>query len=160
MKRCFSRDITNTRKYPSPIWINGEPPEFILNKYCKNLSKNDAQNMVKASRQGKWKRLATPAQHQAHVAWTPPHIYSPVPPSTSTSTPAPPQRSASPTLEDCSPILDLYTRARSVSRYDFVPEPEDLATPQLAMPARTAYDIGDCTNLTGNLTGINVPPTM
>jgi hypothetical protein len=135
---CFSRDITNIRKYPSPKWINGEPPQFILKKYNKNLSKNDAHNMVEASRQGKWERPATPAQHQAHVPWTPPHIYSLVPPSTSTSPPTPPQRPSFPTL-------DLYTRARSVSRYDFVPEPEDLATPELAMPARTSHDIGDCT---------------
>jgi hypothetical protein len=70
------------------------------------------------------------------VAWTAPDIYSAVPASTSTSTPAPPQRLASPTL-------DLYTRARELSRYDFVQEPEDLAIPQHAMHARTAEDSGD-----------------
>jgi hypothetical protein len=135
MEKCYSRDTTNIRKYPSPNWINGEPPEFILKKYCKNSSKNEAQNMIKASRQARFKRPVTPAKHQANVAWTSPHIYSPVP--ASTSTPTPPQRPAS-------PILDLYSRARSVSRYDFVPELEDLATPQRAMPARTADDSGDC----------------
>jgi hypothetical protein len=33
MDKCYSKDTTNIRKYPSPNWVNGEPLEFIQRKY-------------------------------------------------------------------------------------------------------------------------------
>jgi hypothetical protein len=137
MDRCYSKDPENVKKFPAHKWPNGVPPEIILRKYQKKFPQNEARNMVKASMQAQMQKQAPPAMQQqsANVAWTAPDIYSAVPASASTSTLAPPQRSPSPTL-------DLYAMARERSRYDFVQEPEILATTQQAMPARTA-DGGD-----------------
>jgi hypothetical protein len=138
IERCYAKDTANIKKYPSKQWLNGVPPQGVLKKYYKNFSQAEARGLMKILAQARAK--CAPTVHQANVAWTPspswtpPDIYSAVPAATSTCVTAPPQPPAAPTL-------DLYTLARERSRYDFV-EPEDLAIPQQAMPARTE-DGGD-----------------
>jgi hypothetical protein len=138
MERCYSRDPANLKKYPNRQWVNGEPPESIKRRYFKKHSQVEARNLLNGQQ-----RPASPATHQANVAWTPPPIYSAVPGVASTSSPQSPKKDSP---EEKPDPYELY---RQRSRYDFfVPEPE-MNPNHLAMPAEASVGDGfpDISNL-------------
>ena len=148
MERCYSKDPENLKKFPSGAWVNGAPPDYITKRYCKKMSQNDARNMCKIGNTSVKQEAAPPATYQqsAHVAWTSPDIYSAVPADASTYS----AQSSSISKEDrMLAKMDMYELARLRSRYDFVPEPEDLTPTQFAMPARASAgeDIQELSNL-------------
>jgi hypothetical protein len=56
MERCYARDPENLIKHPHSQWINGEPSQNMIRRYCKKFTQEEAKN-----------------QHNRHArsAWTP-----------------------------------------------------------------------------------------
>jgi hypothetical protein len=44
--RCYAKDPANLLKYPHSSWVNGEPPEFLKQRYYKCFSQQEAQSLV------------------------------------------------------------------------------------------------------------------
>jgi hypothetical protein len=47
---CYSRDCTNVKRFPNPIWPGGVPPQYVLKKYSKNLPRNPNANAIRKQR--------------------------------------------------------------------------------------------------------------